>query len=78
MVTLRDKDSGAVIGEIQQEDLRFLIAQLEEETADDRDYYIDADTLAFLGERGGNPQVLHLLGKALGDREGMEIVWSEA
>ena len=76
MNVLRDKETGATLGNISDQQLQFLIDQLEEESADDTDYYINKDSLEMFAEQGADPQLLGLLQRALGDREGMEIEWS--
>ena len=79
MITLRDKESGAVIGSITESDLKVLIDALEEESSKDQDYYVDADTLAKIKEDSPYAvNAVQLLQAALGEREGMEIVWSRA
>ena len=74
-VTLYDNDSDGAIGDISESDLDFLIDNLEEETSDDRDYYLRPETVAMLQERGGSAALIELLRTALGDREGVEIRW---
>lgn len=74
-ITLYDNDTGAVIGDISESDLQFLIDNLEEETSDDRDYYLRPETIAMLAERDGSDQLMTLLRTALGEREGVEIRW---
>lgn len=74
MVELKDKDSGVAIG-ITEEQLRFLIDQLEEESDDDRDYYLNTTTLDMLAGKGIDAKLLKLLRGALGDRTEMEIEW---
>ncbi|MFZ1947491.1 MAG: galactosyldiacylglycerol synthase [bacterium] len=76
MIELRDKDTGRMIGSIPEEDLEFLLAQLEEESEEDADYYINKDTLAMFAERGVSPRLLELLTLAMGEREEMEVRWS--
>jgi hypothetical protein len=76
MVELRDKDKGTSLGRITDEQLQFLIDQLEEESLDDVDYYINRETLEVFEERGADPALLSMLKKALGSRESMEIEWS--
>jgi hypothetical protein len=76
MVTLRDKDSGEVLGTVGDDDLQFLVDQLEEESDDDSDYYIDADTIEMLEEDGASAELIALLRTGLGDREGFEVQWS--
>lgn len=76
MIELRDKETGAHLGEITEAQLKFLTDQLEEETSDDRDYYINKATLEMFGGKGADPQLLELLRTALGGREEMDLVWS--
>lgn len=77
MVTLRDKENGAVLGSISEEDLKLLVDAFEEENRNDRDYYVDKPTIDLLEDQvAGSANVVALLRKALGDREGMDIVWS--
>ena len=78
MITLRDKETGAVLGTITDEQLEFLTDQLEEESLVDRDYYLNETTLEVFAEQGIDPQLLELLRKALGNREEMEIQWSSS
>lgn len=74
-ITLYDNDSGAAVGDISEGDLQFLIDNLEEETSDDRDYYLRRETVAMLAERGANAALVSLLRTALGDGDGVEIRW---
>jgi len=76
MVTLKDKDTGQVLGTISEEELQFLIDDLEEESAEDMDYYIDADTIDMLEEDGAPPSLLSMLRNALGEQDGIEVEWS--
>jgi processive 1,2-diacylglycerol beta-glucosyltransferase len=66
------------LGTITNAQLQFLIDQLEEESTDDTDYYIDRATLDLFEEAGAEANLLALLRQALGTREGIEIVWSRA
>ena len=75
MIELRDKADGRLLGSITDEQLQFMMDQLEEESAADADYYIDQATLEMFAERGIDIQLLALLRNALGDREGMELEW---
>ena len=77
-ITLHDNDSGAALGEISESDLQFLIDHLEEETSDDRDYYLRPETVALLEERGASAALIELLRAAMGDREGVEIRWQRS
>lgn len=78
MVQLYDNQSGNLIGTISAAQLRYLIDQLEEEDSEDQDYYIDRATLDWFDEHGVDPALFRLLREALGDRDGMEIRWTDA
>lgn len=75
MTQLFDKETGTPIGEINDAQLQFLLDQLEEESATDRDYYINQDTLAVFESGGVDSALLALLRGAMGGREEMEIRW---
>ncbi|TMB71115.1 MAG: galactosyldiacylglycerol synthase [Chloroflexi bacterium] len=77
MIALRDKDTGNDLGTISEAQLRFLVDQLEEEYAEDRDYYINRTMLDVMQQNGADPGLVDLLSKAIGDRDGVEIEWSE-
>jgi hypothetical protein len=55
--------------------LKVLQDGLEEESEDDRDYYIDQPTLDLLGDGRATEHLMMLLRKALGSAEGVEIRW---
>ena len=78
MIQLHEKETGVFVGTITEAQLQFLIDQLEEESADDTDYYIDHATLDLFEAVGAEAELLALLRQALGTREGIEIVWSLA
>ena len=78
MIQLHEKETGVFVGTITDAQLQFLIDQLEEESADDTDYYIDYATLDLFEQVGAEDDLLALLRQALGTREGIEIVWSRA
>jgi hypothetical protein len=67
--------SKELIGEVTSEQLEQLIDLLEEEDEEDRDYYIDKDTLDVLRDNNCDPALVALLEKALGDAEDLDIVW---
>jgi hypothetical protein len=76
MIALRDKDTGADIGTISEEELQFLVDQLEEEYAEDRDYYINGTMLDVMRQNGADPGLIDLISKAIGGRDGVEVEWS--
>ena len=76
MIQLHDKDTGVWINNITEEDLQFLADQLEEESSDDQDYYINETTLDMFEEAGADKALVLLLRGALNGRTEMEIRWS--
>lgn len=75
MVRLFDSETGAALGTISEAQLQFLEDHLEEESSDDRDYYFNGTTVDVIEQDGGDPELVGLLRRALGDREGVEIRW---
>jgi hypothetical protein len=75
-IELLDGETGRPVGRITSAQLQWLVDQLEEESDDDRDYYIDRPTLDMLQEAGADPGLIQTLRSALGSREGMEIRWA--
>ncbi len=76
MIELRDAERGTQFGTITERQLKFLVDALEEESARDQDYYINADTIAMLEAEGADADLIGLLRRALGNREGIDIRWS--
>ena len=68
-------DTGNEIGTITDDQLKFLVDQLEEEHDDDKDYFIDKDTLELMSDNGADPELLALLEKGLAGDEEMDIAW---
>ncbi len=77
MIELRDKENGSHLGSISEEDLKFLIDNLEEESDDDTDYYLTLQTLELLKARGASTALTQVLESALGGGDDVEIEWSE-
>ena len=78
MIQLHDTDTGASIGAITEDNLRFLIDQLEEESGEDQDYYINETTLDIFEKGGADTALVSLLRSALNGRTEMEIRWSRS
>ena len=76
MIKLYDVQNNTEIGEITEAQLAFLIGQLEEESATDTDYYINADTLDYFTQQGADAALISLLRTALGSRADMDIRWT--
>ncbi len=75
MYNLFNAQSGALLGEISEEQISFLRSQLEEESEEDADYYINGITIDLLEANGADGALIRLLRKALGDNEDMDIRW---
>lgn len=78
MIKLFNKDTGALIGEISNEQLRFLVDELEEESLEDVDYYLSEMTVDMLEADGADSALIELLRKALDDHGEIDIVWKRA
>jgi processive 1,2-diacylglycerol beta-glucosyltransferase len=75
MIQLHDAETGTPVGAITEEQLQFLMEELEEESARDRDYYISIETIEMLEADGADPELVAALRSALGGRSGMEVSW---
>lgn len=75
MPRLYDVSDDTFLGHVSQEDLDLLIAQLEETSRNDRDYFVDNDTFLSLVEAGASAALLDAIKIAL-DRNGeADIRW---
>ena len=61
------------IGVVTEDQLQFLIDNLEEEGFEDQDYYIDPESLSFLAEEGCDEELLTMLTDALEDRINIDV-----
>ena len=76
MVKLYNAADDALIGEISEEQLKFLQDQFEEEWSGDQDYYVSGDTLDMLESAGADAALLALLRRAIGTAGEADIRWS--
>lgn len=76
MVQLYDAERGTPLGTITDEQLQFLINELEEESTTDQDYYLSGATIDMLEDNGASAELVQLLRGALDGREGMEVRWT--
>ena len=74
-VRVTDKSTGAVLGHISQDEFQFLVDQLEEESSQDSDYFIDHATVDILADAGGTPALVSMLRNAVGTSDGIDIAW---
>lgn len=63
------------VGELSEEQLDFLVDNLEEEWPEDRDFYVNRQMLDLLKQRGADATLVHMLMQALGDRDEVDILW---
>ena len=75
MIQLFDADSKQQIGSISEEQLAFLRKQMEEESLEDQDYYINTATIDMFESAGADAGLLDLLRSAMNGREEMTILW---
>ena len=75
MIQLYDEERDTHIGDVSEEQLQFLIDQLEEESTRDTDYYSSAPTIDMLAENGADASLVKLLRDALGGRDGFDLAW---
>jgi hypothetical protein len=75
MIVLYKNVPYQLVGSITDADLQVLMDGLEEESSQDKDYYITAATIDVLGDGRASDHLLGLLRRALGSNEGVEIRW---
>lgn len=75
MIDLYNAATDQLLGSITDPDLQVLVDALEEESTQDRDYYIDADTIALIADGKATEHLVNLLRAALGATEGVDIRW---
>jgi hypothetical protein len=78
MIKLYDARSGQHLGDITAEQLQFMRSQLEEESRDDQDYYLNQATIDLFELRSADAALVGLLRQILGEREDMDIRWEPA
>ena len=78
MNTLRLVDTKEVIGSVTDEELDEIVDALTEESDDDQDYYIDADTIEYMEVLDVSPHIIVMLKTALGGKESIEFEWVKA
>ncbi|MCI0686586.1 MAG: CoA transferase [Sporichthyaceae bacterium] len=74
---LIDTADGRVLGTLTDEQFQELTDALEEESLDDRDYYLNVDTVDMLEDQAVDEGLVKLLRTALGDRDEIDVSWQE-
>jgi hypothetical protein len=64
------------LGEVSDAELKVLFENLEEESAEDTDYYITLDTVDYLESRGADARLVSILRQAIGGSDGIDIRWA--
>lgn len=75
MPKLYDVSDDLLLGEIGQDDLDLLVAQLEETSRNDRDYFVNNDTFLALIEAGASASLLDAVKIALDRNPEADIRW---
>ena len=75
MPKIYNKNSGALLGTVNESDVQCLVDVLEEEDSKDVDYFIDLDTVDILESNGGSQVLVQMLRAAIGATEGVDIRW---
>ena len=75
MYALYVKSDHRYLGDISDDELKFLVDNLEEESLDDTDYDLSRLTLEYLRGNGLSPRLAQLFDGALGDQDDIEIVY---
>jgi hypothetical protein len=76
MPRLYIEETNQVLGEISEAELKVLFENLEEESAEDTDYYITLDTVDYLASRGADAKLVSILRQAIGTSDGIDIRWA--
>ena len=76
MIHVSNTDTGAVLGEISEEELQILVLALEEEDSKDQTYWIDHAVVDMIEINHLNAgSLITMLRAAIGDSEGIEIAY---
>lgn len=75
MIHLYNAASDDYIGAITEEQFEVIQADLEEESEEDQDYYINQVTVDWLESQGADHELIALLRDALGEMDEMDIRW---
>lgn len=77
-IRLFNDQTGEYLGDVEEEDIDFLIEQLEEESDEDRAYYINQDTVTMLRSNGASQELLAALERALSAAGEADVTWSDS
>ncbi|HLM54462.1 MAG TPA: hypothetical protein VK325_12940 [Pseudoxanthomonas sp.] len=69
------KDSDTFLADLSDADLARMAEVMEEESSKDTDYFIDLGTVDLLRRAGTSERVTSALEAAIGESEGIDVVW---
>jgi len=75
MIDVYNNGTNELLGSITEADLQVLVDALEEESAKDQDYFIDAPTIDLIADGRATEHLVALLRAALGSADGVDIRW---
>jgi hypothetical protein len=75
MIDLYNDNTDQLVGSITEADLKVLQDALEEESTEDRDYFITPATIEVIGDGRATDHLLNVLREALGSSDGVDIRW---
>ncbi|BCV38099.1 MULTISPECIES: hypothetical protein [Shewanella] len=75
MIQLSNKETGAFIGHISEQQLQFLIDNLVEEHDADQDYWLNRTQLETFKAIEADAELINLLEAAMGEADELEILW---
>lgn len=75
-IRLSEKDSGRTLGNISEADFQMLVDYMEEESSKDQDYYVEHTAIDALESLGASADFVALLRGAVGESEGVDVVWA--
>lgn len=75
-IRLSEKDSGRALGSISEADFQMLVDYMEEESSKDQDYYVEHTAIDALESLGASADFVALLRTAVGESEGVDVVWA--
>ena len=77
MIALYDVASGAKVGRITEKQLEALMGWMEEESTEDRDYYLTGEDCDLMLEQGIDPTLVDVLREALKSRDDMDLRYAQ-
>lgn len=75
VIDLYNNESGQLLGSITEADLQVLVDRLEEESANDQEYYVDRATVDLIADGRASDHLVGLLRTAVGAGDGVDIRW---